>query len=214
VNGDAAPPVDVLLIGGRSGAGKTSVALEVSAQLQALGVPHCHVEGDNLDAAYPKPIDDPFGTRLTEANLAAVWRNYAGLGHHRLIYVNTVSVMEPELVVRAVGGEARVVAVLLAASDETVQERLTGRETGSGLRPHLERSRRMAELLTAEAPDATHRVSTDGRTVGVIATEIVRLTGWAGEGHGERRETDPGGGRPIWNCPHGRRGTAPGPGRR
>ena len=54
--------VRVLLLGGRSGAGETSTAHEVSAQLQQLGVVHCHVEGDNLDAAHPKPADDPAGT--------------------------------------------------------------------------------------------------------------------------------------------------------
>src|SRR4051794_28780248 len=78
----------LLLVGGRSGSGKTTVAYAVSARLQELGVAHCHVEGDNLDAAYPKAPDDPRGTRLTEANLTALWRNYRLIGHHRLIYVN------------------------------------------------------------------------------------------------------------------------------
>lgn len=49
-------------------------AYEISAQLQAAGVAHCHLEGDNLDAAYPKPDDDPSGSRLTETNLRALAR--------------------------------------------------------------------------------------------------------------------------------------------
>jgi hypothetical protein len=171
-------PVELLLIGGRSGAGKTAVALEISARLQALGLAHCHVEGDNLDAAYPRPADDPQGTGLTEANLRALWRTYAGVGHHRLIYVNTVSVLESDLVVRAVGGNALVVAILLIASDETAHRRLTRRETGRELLTHLGRSRRMAGVLHAEAPQNVHRVRTDGRSVEAVAAEVIRLSGW------------------------------------
>ena len=173
--------VQVLLIGGRSGAGKTSTAYEVSAQLQVLGMAHCHVEGDNLDAAYPKAADDPHGTKLTEANLAAMWTNYAATGHHRLIYVNTVSVLEPDLVVGAVGGRASVTSIVLTASDAEVHDRLAGREIGSELQLHLDRSRRSAEVLEQQAPAGTHRVSTDGRSVAEVAAVIVGLLGWRDE---------------------------------
>ena len=174
-NGEA---VQVLLIGGRAGVGKTSAAYEVSARLRALGVAHCHVEGDNLDAAYPRAGDDPSGTRLTEANLAALWANYAAIGHHRLLYVNTVSILEPDLVTRAVGGQAQVTGVLLTATDETTRTRLGTREIGSGLQLHLERSGRMAALLEQRAPAGTHRVGTDQRTIGEVAADVIDLSGW------------------------------------
>jgi DNA polymerase III delta prime subunit len=172
----------VLLIGGRSGVGKTSTAYEVSSQLQALGVAHCHVEGDNLDAAYPKGADDPHGTKLTEANLAALWANYTAAGHHRLIYVNTVSILEPDLVVRAVGGGASVTAILLTASDAEVHDRLSGREIGSELQVHLDRSRRSADVLEQQAPAGAHRVSTNGRGIADTAAAVVALSGWY-DGH-------------------------------
>lgn len=56
-------------MGGRSGVGKTTVAEQGSAVLLGMGVAHCLVDGDNLDAAYPKAADDPYGTALTPANL-------------------------------------------------------------------------------------------------------------------------------------------------
>ena len=172
--------VQVLLIGGRAGVGKTSVAHEVSAQLQTLGVAHCHVEGDNLDAAYPRADDDPAGTGLTGANLAALWANYAALGHHRLIYVNTVSVLEPDLIVRAVGGRAEVTGVLLTATDETIRTRLGVREVGSGLQAHLERSRSTAALFEERAPAGSHCVGTDRRSVVEVAADVIDRSGWCG----------------------------------
>lgn len=41
----------VLLIGGRSGVGKSTVAAEVHRQLSEYGVHHAWIEGDNLDMA-------------------------------------------------------------------------------------------------------------------------------------------------------------------
>jgi 2-phosphoglycerate kinase len=44
---------EVLFVGGRSGVGKSSVAFELHAQLAALKVKHCVIEGDSLDLAFP-----------------------------------------------------------------------------------------------------------------------------------------------------------------
>lgn len=190
-------PLQLLLIGGRSGAGKTSVAYEVSLQLQAIGVAHCHIEGDNLDAAYPKAPDDPDGSALTATNLTGLWRGYRAIGHHRLIYVNTASVLEPTMLRQAVadvdatdgsavdltavdGSEVEVVAVELTARDDTVAARLTAREVGSALQTHLRRSRHMARLIAERASRTTVRIATDGKLVAAVAAEVVAASGWAG----------------------------------
>jgi Cdc6-like AAA superfamily ATPase len=174
-------PLTALLIGGRSGVGKTTVSYEVSELLRRHDIAHALVDGDNLDAVYPN-VDGP---ALAEANLAALWRNYRALGHCRLIYVNTVSVLEADMIRRALGdGEVGITGILLTADDATARERLGLREIGSTLDVHLERSARAARHLEATASGAVHRVATDDRPVGEIAAEIVRLTGWA-EGAGQ-----------------------------
>jgi Cdc6-like AAA superfamily ATPase len=174
---DSTRTVQVLLLAGRSGVGKTSVAAEVSELLQAARVAHCLIDGDNLDAAYPKAPEDPHGTALTEANLRALWGNYAAIGHTRAIYVNTVSVLEPAMVLRAVGG-GEVCGVLLTASDATAAARLEGREIGSALERHLQRSAAMAAHLEAQAGAEVVRVPTDGRSVADLAGQVVRTCGW------------------------------------
>ncbi|MBJ3808295.1 hypothetical protein [Streptomyces flavofungini] len=175
--GSAGP--DVVLIGGCSGVGKSSVGWEVAALLRAADIGHALIEGDFLDAVHPAPAGDPHRSHLTRRNLAALWANYADLGCRRLIYPNTASVLPSEewLFTTALGGP-RLIRVLLTATADTVEQRLRGRELGSELDQQLRRSAFMSRHLDARVPPDTHRVPTDGRAVGDIAAEVIRRAGW------------------------------------
>jgi hypothetical protein len=170
---------EALLIGGRCGVGKTTAGWEVSAQLQAAQTAHAHVDGDNLDQIFPAPPGDPARTQITEANLAALWHNYAALGCRRLIYTNMVSVLEPDLISRAMGCTPRITAVLLTAEDSTARQRLGGREIGSQLDAHLTRGAKLASYLESAAPAWVHRIPTDGRQAVDIARDIITATDWS-----------------------------------
>jgi adenylylsulfate kinase len=176
----ATQPTEAVLLGGRSGTGKTTVGYEIHAQLSAAGIKHSLVDGDNLDMAYP----DPGEHGLAELNLAAMWANYRALGYHRVVYTNTASVLGEVMaaLTAAMGDQPRLTAVLLTCSDETARERLARREIGSELKLHIERSDRMARRLEVNAPDWVHRVGTDDRAVADIAAEVIALAGWAGGG--------------------------------
>ncbi|CAL9278787.1 MULTISPECIES: hypothetical protein [Streptomyces] len=170
---------ELLLIGGGAGVGKTTVAWEVSAVLQENGTAHCLIEGDYMDQIHPAPEDDPHRTAITERNIAAVWSNYAALGQHRLIYTNTVSVLEGPMVSRAMGGgEIKVTRILLTGEETTVRQRLAQREIGSQLHAHIERSLRMARHLDEEAPVGTVRIPTDSRSVQDIAMRVLQAADW------------------------------------
>ncbi|WP_411719973.1 adenylyl-sulfate kinase [Mycetocola sp.] len=169
-------PSEVVYIGGRAGVGKTTVAAEISHILRDAGVPHAVIEGDNLDQAYPEPWRN--GMPLAERNLAAMWHNYHEAGYRRLIYTNTVSVLEMANLNEAIGGEVRATGVLLGAEDKTAALRLAGREIGSDLEAHVERSNRAGERLEQSAPEEVHRVATDARTVTEVARTIIGLTKW------------------------------------
>ncbi|MGE9696182.1 MULTISPECIES: hypothetical protein [unclassified Streptomyces] len=174
---------ELLLIGGGAGVGKTSVGFEVSAVLRRAGTAHCLIEGDFMDQIHPAPADDPHRTALTERNTAAVWANYAALGQRRLVYTNTVSILEAPMLARAMGGDdVRTTLVLLTATEATVRERLTAREIGTEAEAHLARSLSMARRLDAEAPPGTVRLATDGRSVPDLAAAVVRASGWAAQG--------------------------------
>lgn len=170
---------EVLFIGGRAGAGKTSVAAELHSQLSADRVRHALIEGDNLDLAWPVPGEN--GLKLAELNLAAMWNAYRAAGYTRLVYTNTAAVRPSVLLslVEAVAGDPVVHGVLLTATDAVVEARLAGREIGSALADHLERSRRAAQVLEEDAPDWVVRLDTDGRTVTETAAAIRSQLRWA-----------------------------------
>jgi hypothetical protein len=166
------------LITGPSGVGKTSVAYEVSTALAARDVAHALVDTDNLDHNHPPPADDPTKGRLTAANLAAVWSNLRRAGAPRLILTGVVEDLESELGLLGPSvPDGDWTVVLLRASAAERARRLTGRETGSGLAYHLERSRIVAERLEGSA-DGRVVVDTDGLRVSEVADAVLRATGW------------------------------------
>ena len=169
---------EVLLIGGAAGVGKSSVGWEISVQLSRSAVGHWHLEGDVLDAAWPRPADDRAGRRMTVNTLRAMAGVFAAEGYRRCVYAQTASVVDFELVTRALG-EVRLHGVLLTASERTRMSRLSQREIGSELDRHLVSSRRMADYLQDHAPEWVTRVPTDDRTVTEIAREVIGLSGWA-----------------------------------
>jgi cytidylate kinase len=165
---------ELLVVGGRSGVGKSAVAFEVSAQLAESEVSHALIEGDVLDFAYPPPE----GPQLAEKNLATLWSNYRDLGHRRLIYTNTASVLYADRIAAAMSGQVRIMGILLACSDKTAGERLALREVGSKLSEHIERGRQASIRLEESAPASVVRIDTDEMSVVSIATQVIGLSGW------------------------------------
>jgi len=167
---------EVIFIGGRSGVGKTTVAAELSRLLTIDDIPHVLIEGDNLDQAHPEPWRN--GIDLAEQNLAAIWRNYQAAGYSRLIFTNTVSVLEMPSLIAALGPDVHAIGVLLVANDPTAAHRLAQREIGSGLDDAIKRSNAAAVKLLLTASASVHRVSTDDREIRVIAAELLAISGW------------------------------------
>lgn len=164
----------VLLMGGRSGSGKTQAASELHALLVREDVRHAVIEGDYLDLAHPTPWEH----HLAERNLAAVWANYRELGYERLIYSNTIAPLQAAELAAAMGDDPVVTAVVLSASNDTVYARLAGRESGAELLEHLRRSEAAAARLDAECPPEVVRIETDGKTSAEVAAEIRTILPW------------------------------------
>jgi broad-specificity NMP kinase len=166
----------VLLIGGRSGVGKSTAAIALHELLIAAEVKHALIEGDYLDLAYPAPHEA--GHDLAGQNLAAMWGNYRRLGYQRLIFTNTAAVVTASQIATAMGDNPRVTSVLLRSDDATASARLAARALGEPPVADVERSKIAAAWLDEAAPAESVRVDTDGRHPEQIARELATLTGW------------------------------------
>jgi hypothetical protein len=181
--------IQILLLGGASGTGKTTVGWELSAILEQRCVDHCVIDGDTLGHIFPAPPGDPSRSGIVERNLVSVWSGFAEVGQTRLIYTNTVSVLEEEMIRRAVrassaGGvvssevDVKFTSVVLVAGARTVAQRLARRETGDRVDLHIDRSLRAAMLLQQRASESVVVISTDGRAVEDVALDVLDATGW------------------------------------
>lgn len=168
------PRSALLLVGGRSGVGKSTAAFALHDRLARRDVHHAVIEGDALDLAHPSPAEHGLAAR----NLRALWSNYRALGYRRLILTNTVSVLEADELAAAMGDAPRVTAVLLQASDSSIRDRLGKREQGDSLAVHLERSARASELLEQRADSSGHRITTDGLDPEGVAARLDALLDW------------------------------------
>jgi hypothetical protein len=168
----------LLLIGGRSGVGKTTAALALHERLRALQVRHAVVEGDYLDMAVPAPHQAFPDAHLAERNLRAIWPNFRELGYRRLIFTNTVSVLFSADIADAMGDDPVVTSVLLRSTDSTARRRLDRRASGDAPKGDVAHSSRTAEWLDRETPGETHRIDTDDRSPQQIATLLHELVGW------------------------------------
>jgi predicted kinase len=172
------PRSEVLFIGGRSGVGKSTAAEALHDLLVAADVRHAVIEGDLLDLAHPAPHVEHPEAHLAERNLAAMWAAYRELGHHRLVYTNTVSVLEHERLAAAMGDDPAVTVVLLRAGDGAVTDRLTRRAGGAAPQAQLAHSARTAGRLDAATADTVTRVDTDTMAPADVARRLASLTGW------------------------------------
>lgn len=168
--------LEVVVIAGPGGVGKTSVANEVSVQLRRTGVAHAVVDTDALDDVFPVPDDQ---WRLTERHLRVLWESYRGLGVRRLILTGVYLHRPAELdwIVRATR-PGRVTLIRLEAAPEVLTERVRRREVGSAAEAQLARTHDQARLLASQPQGSASLIATDSRTIESVAAEIIAKLDW------------------------------------
>lgn len=166
-----------MIITGPVGAGKTTVALEVSELLEQGSIAHACVDLDALRWCYPRRPDDRFSTKLAMKNLAAIWVNFQECGATSLIIADVIETRSGLDRYRAAIPGADILVVRLTASLNTLHKRLEHRELGVGLAWHLQRAPELAVIMERNHIEDL-LVSTDGKTVTEIAREILQQTRW------------------------------------
>jgi adenylylsulfate kinase len=148
-----------LVVTGTVGVGKTTVAEQVAGLLAEAGEPHAWIDLDALSAAWPRPSDDRFNTRLTVENLACVATNMTAAGARSLVLSGVVHTREVlDLYERAIG--VAITVVRLRSPPEVVEARLRRRYSDTdpeSLKWHLDRAPELDVILDA-SPVAMHLV--------------------------------------------------------
>jgi len=176
--------VDILLVTGPAGVGKSTLCWEIGAQLAQAGIPHAIVETDELDRLYPKPDREtlqrhwPGTIDISAVNLAAIWSTYRTLGISRLIMSGVMqhAAFDRRWILQAIPG-ANIVTVRLLGTESTLTSRLNKREALPN-NDQLARSLRQAEAMAGEADNGFLRVATDGRIPAEIAAAVLSDIGW------------------------------------
>ena len=169
--------VQLLIITGPVGVGKTSVGEELSGFLETHGVAHTFVDLDGLAKTYPRPRDDRFGEQLALKNLNAVWGNAFETGVRNLIIARVVESLAGIQRIKEAVGAARCTVVQLSACDETLIARVRRREQGAGRDWHEHRALELSAQLRG-AGLADHIVDTDDKYLDAIAREIRFCIAW------------------------------------
>lgn len=177
--------MQLLLITGPAGVGKSTLCWEISAQLAAVQVAHAVIETDELDRVFPRPGSkeleriQPGTTDVTSINLAAIWSTYRALGHSRLIMSGVMMHLDfDRRWILAAIPEARITVVRMIATEPTLLARLAQREIGSGANEQAQRSLRQARRMASEDAEGVVVLPTDGKMPAELAEIILQKTGW------------------------------------
>jgi adenylylsulfate kinase len=166
--------LQVIVITGTMGSGKTTVLAEASDLLKARGVTHAAIDLDALAIAYLP--DDPL-IEMAYRNLASIWANYAALGITRLLLAGAIENIDELKRIRAVMPASRIVICRLTATLETMRRRVSLREPGM---LHDTLVARVLELDTIldRAGLEDFSLTNEGHSVTDVATELLTRAGW------------------------------------
>lgn len=177
--------MQLLLITGPAGIGKSTLSWAMGTALAEAGVAHAIIESDELDRVHPSPKREeleaiqPGTFDVSTLTLAALWGVYRRLGHTRLILSGVMlHVAFDRRWILAAIPDAEITIIRLQGSDETLLARLARREIGPGADAQAERSLGQARRMAEQDQTGFLVEHTDGKTPDELAIILLKKVGW------------------------------------
>ncbi len=157
------------------GAGKTTVLAEASDILALRHISHAAIDLDALGLACLPSAGGNDGVMYR--NLESVCKNYYSLGVRRLLLARAMEDRAELDLCRGVVSATNMVVCRLAASLETMQQRVKTRESGISHREYVARVAKLNAILDrAQLEDFI--VGNENRSLTEVAQEMLVKAGW------------------------------------
>ncbi len=167
--------IDLLILHGPPGAGKSSIAKTIAAELRSAKIMHTIIELDDLAKIYPRTL-----LHIMYENLAAIWPNYEKLGEIKVIIPTYLQKGEYEIVRQATPAKRQTLCEITVPQEELIS-RINQRENDEAVQKRLAHFVNGYQENRAEDKYVDMRVANDNRDLQTIAKEIINKLGWSAD---------------------------------
>jgi hypothetical protein len=164
--------IDLLILQGPPGAGKSSLASKIASELRSREIIHTIIELDALANIYPISLND-----IMYKNLAAIWPNYKHLGEIKVIIPTYLQAGEREIVLEAAPADRTTICEVIVPLPELLL-RIADREQDSAATDRLSQYVRGYENNRTPDEFVDFKVSNFNKSLKQVAQEITKKTGW------------------------------------
>jgi predicted kinase len=164
--------IDLLVIHGPPGAGKSTIAKSIAEQLSKHNVKHALIELDDLAHIYPRSL-----ISIMYKNLSTIWSNYIELGEIKIIIPTYLQLGELKIVKDAAPARNCTVYEILSPLSE-LRNRINKREQNEEVRNRLFNYLNNYKNNKENDKFIDFKVSNHHKRIDAVAAEILQAVKW------------------------------------
>jgi len=169
--------VEVLILHGSPGSGKTTLAEAIAEQLREADQTNAVIDLDEISRVYP-PQDHSFSRR----GLKAIWSNYAAIPNLKVVIPTVIADAEDHRLLIDAMPATKVMICELSAPEPVLKERVSTREPNEYWQNRLRKWVDVYHKRDESQKFGDFQVTTHDKSVENTAQEIIGRAGWRQKG--------------------------------